>query len=225
MKMNLDAEPEPIEFDPHRSAVCVIDMQNWDIKPGGFFDLARIDTTHGQKVVAPIRRVLEHARMAGMMVVFTQNVLPRDPHLWPHEDSPWYLKGGRQAYPVEPSLQRGMCLEGSWGAEIVDELAPREQDLVVPKTCYSGFVRTQLDVVLRRRDIRYLFFVGIGTPTCVEATARDAFFHEYWPIILADCCGAIYNETHDQALAAIKRRYGWVATSDALFSSLGQRGM
>jgi ureidoacrylate peracid hydrolase len=125
-----------------------------------------------------------------------------------------------RVFSGDPALERGSGIDGNWGAEIVDELAPQPQDYVVKKTLYSSFVNTDLDVILRRKGIRYLFLTGIGTPTCVDATARDAYFHEYWPIVVSDCCGAILPETHEQALFHIKRRYGWVTSSEDLLTSL-----
>ena len=70
--------------------------------------------------------------------------------------------------------------------------------------------------------MRHLFITGIGTPTCVEATARDAYFHEYWPILNEDCCGAILPETHEQALFAIKRRYNWTTKSEYVRSAVAE---
>lgn len=223
MKVKLITEPDPIEFELEKSAVCVVDMQNWDIKPGGFFALTGIDTTHGQRVIQPIRNVVEQARSAGIPVIYTKSVIPRDPLLRPDNSSPWYWKGGAGRHSNDPVLERAMCIEGNWGAEIIEELGPKEGDFVIEKTCYSGFVRTDLDMVLRRRGSRYLFLTGIGTPTCVEATARDAYFHEYWPILLSDCCGAISQETHNQALFAIERRYGWVCLSVDFLNAIGGR--
>lgn len=220
MKVTLRAEPDSIAFDPEKSAVVIVDMQNFDISPGGLFDLTDVDTTHGQKVIAPIKALSAAARSAKLPVIYTKNVIPRDPVLWPDEDSPWYQKGDYRKFKSDPALQRGACIDGNWGAEIVDELAPAAGDLVVEKSCYSGFVNTDLDVILRRKGVRYLFLTGIGTPTCVEATARDAYFREYWPILISDCCGAILRETHEQALFAIKRRYGWATTSADLLAAL-----
>lgn len=220
MKVPLAAQPEPIEFDPAASAVIVIDMQNYDCTPGGFFDLVGIDFTHGRNVVQPIKRVLDHARAAKVPVVYTEMVLPADRRLWPTGDSPWYRKAHPRQWEGNPELERGLGIEGTWAAQTVDELAPTASDYVIRKQTYSGFVNTDLDVVLRRLGLRHLFFTGIGTPTCVEATARDAYFREYWPVLLADCCGAILPETHEAALFAIKRRYGWVASSDDFLGAL-----
>ncbi len=222
MQLQLAAEPEAIAFDPAKSAVCVVDMQNHDIKPGGYFDLTGVDTTHGERVVEPIQTVLAAARAAGLLIVYTRNALAHDRSLWPGEDSPAYWKEGLDKHEADPKLAHGMWIDGNWGAEIVEELRPRPGELVVTKSTYSGFVRTDLDLQLRRRGIRYLFLTGIGTPTCVEATARDAYFHDYWPILIADCCGAILPQTHEQALFAIKRRYGWVTSSEVLRGALAQ---
>lgn len=225
MKVPLTAEPEPIDIDPERSALIIIDMQNFDISPGGVFDLTDVDTTHGQNVVAPIKSVAGAARRAGLPVLYTKNVIPADPALWPDEDSPWYRKGDyRKLAAASPELRRGHCVDGEWGAEIVDDLAPAPGDLVVEKSTYSGFVNTPLDVLLKRKGVRYLFLSGIGTPTCVEATARDAYFHDYNPILISDCCGAILRETHEAALFAIKRRYGWVTSSASFLAALGVSG-
>lgn len=221
MRVSLNAEPEAIDIDLERSAVCVIDMQNFDVKPGGAFDLTGVDITHGQRVIAPIQRVLTLARSIGMPVIFTRTGIPRDRLLWPTEDSPWYWKDVVfRSNLNDPAMQHGSTVEGSWGSEIIEELTPQEEEHVVFKHLYSAFQRTDFDLILRRLGTRYLFLTGIGTPTCVEATARDAYFHEYWPIVIQDCCGAILPETHQQALFAIKRRYGWVTSSEHLETAI-----
>jgi ureidoacrylate peracid hydrolase len=220
VKIPLTAEPEAVEFDPRASAVMVIDMQNYDCTPGGFFDLVGTDFSHGRNVVEPIKRVLDHARSAGVPVVYTEMVLPADRRLWPTPESPWYRKANPKQWAGDPELERGLGIEGTWAAQTVDELKPTEADYVIKKQVYSGFVNTDLDIILRRLGVRYLFFTGIGTPTCVEATARDAYFRDYWPILLSDCCGAILPETHEQALFAIKRRYGWVTSADSFLGAL-----
>jgi ureidoacrylate peracid hydrolase len=223
MQTNLMAEPQEIPVDFDKSALCVIDMQNYDVKPGGFFDQTGVDFTHGQRVVEPIRAMLETARAAGMPVIFTKNFIPADRKLWPDESSPWFWKtAGYHADFDDPDILRGVGLEDSWGAEIVEELTPRDGDYVVPKRLYSAFQRTDFDLILRRLGVRHLFITGIGTPTCVEATARDAYFHEYFPILIEDCCGAIMPETHEAALFAVKRRYGWVTTSEHVKSAIAE---
>ena len=71
-------------------------------------------------------------------------------------------------------------------SRFVDELAPKPGDLVITKTRYSGFAGTTLDSQLRDARVQFLFFAGIATNVCVESTLRDAYFHDYWPILLSD---------------------------------------
>jgi ureidoacrylate peracid hydrolase len=198
-------------------------MQNYDIKPGGLFDLTGVDTDHGRRVIEPIQRALAHSRNAGIPVIFTRMVVPADPMMRPTEDSPWFQKGAAyHADLSDPAIHRGAGIDGTWGAEIIDELAPQRNDFVVVKQLYSAFQRTDLDLILKRLGVRHLFITGIGTPTCVEATARDAYFQEYWPVVIEDCCGGIIAETHEAALFAVKRRYGWVTTLDNWTSAIAE---
>jgi ureidoacrylate peracid hydrolase len=67
-----------------------------------------------------------------------------------------------------------------------DVLAPAPGAHVVKETRYSGFCRTDLAAHLRGANIRGLLFTGIATNVCVESTARDAFFEEFWPILIED---------------------------------------
>ena len=221
MKTNLRAEPESISFDPSKSALCVIDMQNYDIKPGGFFDLTGVDTEHGKRVIEPIKKAIAYSKAASIPIIYTRMVIAADPLMRPGEDSPWYWKGAAYRADIsDPAMERAIGIDGTWGAEIVDELAPQEGDYIVTKPLYSAFQRTDFDLILKRLGVRHLFITGIGTPTCVEATARDAYFQEYFPVLLEDCCGGIIPETHGQALVAIKRRYGWVSDLESWASSL-----
>ena len=223
MQINLRAEPEDIDFDVAKSALCVIDMQNYDIKPGGFFDLTGVDTEHGRRVIPTIRRALAYARTAGMPVLFTRMVIPADPMLRAGPDSPWYWKSAAyRADLSDPAMAQAVGIDGTWSGEIVEELSPQEGEYVISKNLYSAFQRTDFDLVLKRLGVRHLFVTGIGTPTCVEATARDAYFHEYFPVLIEDCCGGIIPETHEQALFAIKRRYGWVTDLDSWTSAIAE---
>ena len=85
-----------------------------------------------------------------------------------------------------PQFAGKLLIDGSWDWQVVDELVPQPGDVLFRKSRYSGFVATGLDNYLRENDIRYLFFTGIATNVCVESTARDAFFGEYWPILVED---------------------------------------
>jgi ureidoacrylate peracid hydrolase len=122
---------------------------------------------------------------------------------------------------ARPELKGQLLVEGTWDFQIVDELAPQDGDLVVLKTRYSGFAGTQLDSVLRVREIRYLVFVGIATNVCVESTLRDAYFNEYWPVLVTD--GAMQAgppAAHAATIFNVESFFGWTIGAQPLIEAL-----
>jgi ureidoacrylate peracid hydrolase len=209
------AKPEPIEVDLRQSALIVVDMQNSFASKGGMLDLAGTDITGAPQVVASIRRLTETARAATMPVVYLQAGYkpdlsdsggPTSPN--PRKELALRLMCSR------PELQGKLLIEGTWDHAIVDELTPHAGDLVIPKTRYSGFAGTSLDAELKSRGIRYLFFTGIAANVCVESTLRDAFFLDYWPILIADATMAAGPAFMREAtLFNVESFFGWLIES------------
>ena len=115
-------------------------------------------------------------------------------------------------------------VRGTWNTAIVAELTPDAADIVVSKHRYSGFYGTDLDVILRSRGIETLVFTGCTTSVCVESTLRDAFFHDYRCLLLADCVaepiGAeLARSNHDATLLVTELQFGWVADSAAFMTA------
>lgn len=218
----LNTRPEPLDLAFGKSAIVVVDMQNAFASKGGLLDLAGIDISGAPQVVRSIDAVLRAARERGVQVVYLQTGYKPD------------LSNGGGASSPNPRKETALCLmrarpelkgkllvEGTWDFEIVRELTPRPEDIVVLKTRYSGFAGTTLDSVLRAREIRYLFFVGIATNVCVESTLRDAYFHEYWPILVTD--GAMQAgppAAHEATIFNVESFFGWTLTSQSLIESL-----
>ncbi len=220
--MKLPAQPEPVEVDFARSAVVVVDMQNAFVKKGGTLDLAGVDLSDAARVAAVIRNVLSAARPAGLSVVHLQVGYkpdlsdaggPRSPNY--HKETAMHLMCAR------PELKGKLLTEGSWDFAIIDELAPDPSDLVITKTRYSGFAGTTLDSQLRVRGIQYLFFAGIATNVCVESTLRDAYFLDYWPILLRDATMAAGGRSaYEASIFNVESFFGWTLTSAQVQSSL-----
>ena len=170
-----------------KKAIIVVDMQNAFASQGGMFDLSGLDILGAQQVIRVTKEVLDISRAAGMKIVYLQMGYdadltnaggPDSPN--PHKELALLLMKKR------PELKGKVLTEGQWDWEVVEELRPQPGDLVVNKTRYSGFYGTPLDSLLRTRGIKTLFFTGIATNVCVESTLRDAFFLDYWPILLRD---------------------------------------
>jgi ureidoacrylate peracid hydrolase len=220
--VELTTRPEPLEVDFAKSAIVVVDMQNAFASSAGLLDLAGVDITGAAAVVRTIDSVLSAARAKGVQVVYLQTGYKPD------------LSNGGGASSPNPRKETALCLmrarpelkgqllvEGTWDFEIVPELKPKAGDLVVLKTRYSGFAGTTLDSVLRVREIRYLFFVGIATNVCVESTLRDAYFHEYWPVLVTD--GAMQAgppAAQEATIFNVESFFGWTLTSGSLIQSL-----
>lgn len=179
--------PNPIDVDPERSAVIVVDMQNAFATKGGMFDLSGLDISGAARVIEVVKQVLERARAAGMRIVYLQMGYDAELSTAGGPDSPNSHKElALLLMKKRPELKGKVLTEGQWDWEVVDQLKPQSGELVINKTRYSGFCGTPLDSLLRTRGIKNLFFTGIATNICVESTLRDAFFLDYWPILLRE---------------------------------------
>jgi ureidoacrylate peracid hydrolase len=219
--VRLDARPEPIDIDPRYSAVIVVDMQNSFVSKGGMFDLAGIDISGAPGAVGTTSRLLAAARRAGVAVVYLQMSYKPDLSDAGDPSVPVHHKElGLIMMRARPELK--LLIEDSWDWQIVDALSPEPGDTVIRKNRYSGFVRTGLDAHLRRHQIRHLLFTGVATNICVESTARDAYFRDYFPVIVEDAVNQSGPDFNRQAtLWNFEHALGWVTDSAAVIRALG----
>src|SRR5882724_8645018 len=167
----VDAEPEAIAINPARSAVIVVDMQNDFGAQVGMFALAGIDISGIWNVIAPTARVVVAARRAGISVVYLKMAFRPDLSDAGSPDGPNRIKHQRlrvgEAITAPDGKASRILIRDTWNTEIVPELAPQPDDIVLYKHRYSGFYETDLDIVLKRRSIRNLIFTGCTTSVCV----------------------------------------------------------
>jgi ureidoacrylate peracid hydrolase len=182
-----------------------------------------VDISDAGRVVQSIKKVLELARCAGVLVAYIQMGYKPDLSNSGGPDSPNFHKElAMHLMNCRPELKGKLLTEGTWDFAIVDELKPEPGDLVVLKTRYSGFAGTTLDSQLRTRGIRYLFFAGIATNVCVESTLRDAYFQDYWPILIADSAmPAGPAAMHEATLFNVENFFGWTVQARELLRVLG----
>ncbi len=220
--VTLTARPEPVDIDLSRTAVVVVDMQNSFVSKDGMFDLAGKDISGAPKVVEVNRRLLDACRRAGVKVIYLQMTYKTDLSDAGGPDSPNYHKElALVLMRNRPALEGKLLIENTWDWQIVDALTPEAGDRVVTKTRYSGFCRTGLAERLRGDGIRNLLFTGVATNVCVESTAQDAFFEEFWPILVEDAMNHSGPDFNRQAtLWAFEHVFGWVTTSEALIGAL-----
>lgn len=218
----LKADPEPVEIDLSKTALIVVDMQNAFARKGGMLDLFGADISGSGAVIEMNRALLDAARRAAVKVVFLQIGYKPDLSNSGGPDSPnWHKELALLLMRRRPELKGKVLCEGTWDFDIVEELKPLPGETVVVKTRYSGFCGTQLDSSLRTSGAKYLIFTGIATNVCVESTIRDAFFLEYWPIVVSDAVMQAGPQTLQEAsLHNIKTFFGWVTTTASLIEAL-----
>jgi len=220
--VQLPAEPEALSLDLDRTAVLVVDMQNAFASPGGMLDLAGIDVRPAREAVANARLVCEAARAAGVPIVYLTIGYPPDQSTAGGPDSPNPQKELALGLMRDrPELRGKLLTFGTWDFAIVDELTPESADTVIVKSRYSGFHGTDLDSVLRSRGVRNLLITGIASNVCVESTIRDAYFLEYWPVMVADATmPAGSAEIQRATVYNVRTFFGWVTTAEDLATTL-----
>jgi ureidoacrylate peracid hydrolase len=220
--IQLPAEPESIELDLDRTALLVIDMQNAFASAGGMLELAGVDIGAAGEVVANARLVCEAARGAGIPVIYLTIGWPADLSTAGGPESPNPRKElALRLMRERPELGGKLLTFGTWDFEIVDALAPQPSDTVIVKPRYSGFHGTGLDSLLRGRAVRNLLIVGIASNVCVESTIREAYFLEYWPVMIADATmPAGPAEIQRATIYNVSTFFGWVTTAEDVATAL-----
>ncbi|AZO23736.1 isochorismatase family protein [Mesorhizobium sp. M1E.F.Ca.ET.045.02.1.1] len=218
----LDARPEPVGIVPVQTAIIVVDMQNAFASAGGMFDLAGFDISGAAPAVEATKRLLAAARRAGLAVIYLQMSYKPDLSDAGGPSSPNYHKElGMVLMRGRPELRGKLLIDNSWDWQIVDALKPEQGDHVVRKSRYSGFCNTGLEAYLRARNIRHLLFTGVATNVCVDATARDAYLLEFWPILVEDAMNHSGPDFNRQStLWNFENAFGWITRTDTVVDVL-----
>ena len=226
MEIMIPTQPNPVKIDTSRTALVVVDMQHAFCSKGGMFDaLGKLDKTRVQRVIKTDKKILEAFRQKGIKIIYLRMGYRADMADTGGPESPNYWKeASLVAWRKHPELKGEYLTEGSWNWEIIEELEPQPDDIVVNKNRFSGFPNTNLDIILKSHNLKYLVFIGLFTNICVESTIRDAFFHEYFPILVSDGCGNMGPGFTQQAtIFTVSAVFGWVSSSSDLIKSLTEK--
>lgn len=227
--VTIEAKPGPIPVDTAKTAVIVVDMQNDFGAKGGMFERAGIDISGIQKAVGPTARVLASARAAGVKIIYLKMGYRPDLSDLGAPDSVNRVRhlrmGVGQTVRAPDGRESRILIRDTWNTDIVPQLGPQANDLIVYKTRFSGFYETDLDSRLREMGIRHLIVTGCTTSICVESTVRDAMFRDYLCVLLADCMSepigyGLPRSNHDASLLAVEVLLGWVSGSAEFIKAL-----
>jgi ureidoacrylate peracid hydrolase len=208
-----------ISPDINKSALIIIDMQNDFLhREGNFSHIARehpefeIDTPFLIGTIPNVRRLVEAFRATGRPVVYLAHVLKPD-----YSDAafPYWRVG------VEPgSGNRTHCVEGTWGAQIIDDLKPQEGDHLIVKKGFGGFSNTPLDTALRNMGVTTCVVSGVTTCVCVSTTIRGGVEYNYRMIVVGDAVAEVDRATHEAELKTMARIFADVKTTDDVIGML-----
>jgi nicotinamidase-related amidase len=196
--------------DPAHTALLMIDIQHDFCSPKGLFDRIGKNLQMMAPAVARVAKLIEKARSAGVLPIFIQNQwLPQNRIV-----SPSFLRFMINKQGMDPN--DGCCVSGTWGAEILPETGIRPDDVIVQKWRPSAFRGTNLDMLLRNCNIKSVVLTGVITQGCVESTARDAMFHDYYVVVTNDCVATYNKELHDASLKVMGSRFDMLSSEDVM---------
>ena len=195
-------------FDPTKTALIVIDMQN--------FFVAEVETA--KSIVPNINRLAKVVRERGGLVawvVMTVAKAPDGPSLWPIYHDYFFTEAKMRAH-------KGGLTEGAEGHEIYPALDVEPDDLIVHKSRFSAFIQgaSDLDAQLKQRGIENLVVAGTATNMCCETTARDAMMIGYRAVIVHDASAARFDEDHLAGLTSFWQSFGDVRGTDDVIDNL-----
>lgn len=187
--------------DPKKSALLVVDMQNDFCSPEGAFAKRGLDITQARAIIPKINEVTAAARRVGMPVIVIR-VLRGPTTRWPALENVSRVAYGPNWIPV--------FVEGTWGAELVDDLETHPSDIFLDKNRYGAFTGTNLDIILHSFRVENLVVTGGATNVCVESTVREGFMLGYNIVLLDDACAATSQAFHDGTMATARLWFGRV---------------
>jgi len=227
--ITIRAKPAAINIDPGKSVVIVVDMQNDFAAKGGLFDHAGVEISGARKAIPRIRTVLAASRRASIPILYLKMGFQPDLSDLGAEDSVNRVRhlhfGVGQAAQTPDGRTGRFLIRDTWNTDIVPELEPQSEDVVIYKTRFSGFYKTELDARLKQMGAKYLIFTGVTTCICVDSTVRDAMFRDYLCLLLSDCMAEpigdnLARSNHEASLLAVEALFGWVSDSSEFVSAL-----
>ena len=199
-----------LTIDKAHAALLAMDFEN-DIvhEDGAFKDFGFAQMVKQNDVLSKAGRLLDAARRSGLKVIYVSvKFRPGHPEASPYSG---LMQGAAQANAL---------VEGTWGASIHDEVAPREGEPVVTKRAVSAFGGSDLANLLSASGITTLVLTGVATNFVVEGTAREASDRGYNVVVVSDCCTSNSEQAHEMALSNALPFLTTISNSDEVIAVL-----
>lgn len=190
--MSTEYNLQHVYLSPTKSALIIVDMQNDFVHPDG-----KLFSANSRNIIQPIHSLLNKARQSGVKVIFTQ-----DTHF--------------QNDPVEFPIWGEHVIKGSWGWQIIDELKPEEDDIIIEKLRYDAFFGTPLEHILRILKIDQLVIVGTVANICVLHTVSSAVLCNFKVSVPIDAISALNEFDYSLTLRQMDFLYKVQLTKESL---------
>lgn len=199
-----------------RTALLVVDMQRVFVEPGQVMEVPA-----ARAIVPRIQELLAIFREKALPVVFTEFVYSQRAPLLVGELHPEHRRAERGA-PRGFGIPSSAALEGEDNVQIIAELEPRADELVVRKHHYDAFSGTVLDAALRARSVTSLILTGTMTDICVLATVVGGFNREYRMAVVEDAVATLWPDIQRATLDILRRAYARVVPAKVLADELAR---
>ena len=186
-------------FDPKRTCLLLIDTQNYVWNADVALRQPYFDAVLRTTVIPNLRRLCAAFRAAGAEVMYT--VMEN-------------LTADGRDRSLDYKLSKFFIAKGSWDAKVLADLAPGDDEIVLPKTSSGVFNSTNIEYLLRNIGIDTLIVTGFLTDQCVDHTVRDAADRGFYPVCVSDACATHSETRHRNALGAFAGYCRSVSTAD-----------
>jgi nicotinamidase-related amidase len=199
-----------VMIDPAKTALLLLHWQNDIAAPGGKRARDMVERLTAAHTIEHTQAVLKASREKGMLIVYV-------------------VASHRPGYPEIPAnrvplfshvVESGTHIRGTWDTQVIDQLKPLDNEIMIYNYFPSSFIYTDLDLILRNKGVTDLVLSGLATNWAVETTARDGICYGYFIYTLKDCCLGINDEMHNWAIKNILSVLGAVIDSKTYIAAL-----
>ena len=217
----ISAQPYDYEIpDWQRVTLLIIDMQRDFLELGGFGDVLGNDVSQLQGIVPTVKELLEAFRQKKLPVFHT--IEGHQPDL--SDCPPAKLNRGRGDLKIGDVGPMGRILIlGEPGNNIIPELQPLDDEIVITKPGKGAFYGTQLESLLKKKGITHLIIAGVTTEVCVQTTMREANDRGYECLLVEDATASYFPEFKQATLEMLRAQggiIGWTATYKSILQAL-----
>lgn len=214
---------QPYDYPlPEKShlALVIIDMQRDFLEPGGFGEILGNDVSQLQSIVPAVQQLQSVFRAQGLTIIQT-----KEGHQADLSDCPMskQLRGkGDLTIGDEGPMGRILVL-GEPGNDILEAVKPEPGEIVISKPGKGAFYQTELEAILKEKQITHLIFTGVTTEVCVQSTMREANDRGYECLLVEDATASYFPEFKQSTLEMIRAQggiVGWTATAQQVLDSL-----